>query len=40
MNPTFARRHLDEVGNLMLDPIERITADVVPGTTFARARRS
>jgi cytochrome P450 len=40
LNPTFARCHLNEVGNLMLDPIERITADVVPGTTFARARRS
>ena len=29
LNPTFARRHLNEVVDLMIDPIERVTADLV-----------
>ncbi len=28
LNPTFARRHLNEMVDLMIDPIERITADL------------
>jgi cytochrome P450 len=34
LNPTFARRHLNEMVDLMLDPIERVTADVVPQVEF------
>jgi cytochrome P450 len=34
LNPTFARRHLNEIVDLMIDPIERVTADVVPGARF------
>jgi cytochrome P450 len=28
LNPTFARRHLNEMVDLMIDPIERVTADI------------
>jgi cytochrome P450 len=28
LNPTFARRHLNELVDLMIDPIERVTADL------------
>ncbi|MGH3674287.1 MAG: cytochrome P450 [Mycobacterium sp.] len=28
LNPTFARRHLNEMIDLMIDPIERVTADL------------
>jgi cytochrome P450 len=28
LNPTFARRHLNELVDLMIDPIERMTADL------------
>jgi cytochrome P450 len=28
LNPTFARRHLNEMVDLMIDPIERVTADL------------
>ena len=34
LNPTFARRHLNEIVDLMIDPIERVTADVVPQVEF------
>jgi cytochrome P450 len=34
LNPTFARRHLNEMVDLMIDPIERVTADVVPQVEF------
>jgi cytochrome P450 len=34
LNPTFARRHLNEIVDLMIDPIERITADIAPGVEF------
>jgi cytochrome P450 len=34
LNPTFARRHLDELVDLMVDPIERVTDDVVPDEAF------
>jgi cytochrome P450 len=34
LNPTFARRHLNEIADLMIDPIERVTADVAPDTPF------
>ena len=27
LSPTFARRHLNEIADLMIDPIERVTAD-------------
>lgn len=29
LNPTFARRHLNEIVDLMIDPIERITAESI-----------
>lgn len=29
LNPTFARRHLNEMVDLMIDPIERITGDLL-----------
>lgn len=28
LNPTFARRHLNEIVDLMIDPIERVTAEI------------
>jgi cytochrome P450 len=28
LNPTFARRHLNEIVDLMIDPIERVTAEL------------
>src|SRR5712675_3539385 len=34
LNPTFARRHLNEIVDLMIDPIERVTADFVPQVEF------
>jgi cytochrome P450 len=34
LNPTFARRHLNEIVDLMIDPIERITADLEPEVEF------
>lgn len=34
LNPTFARRHLNEIVDLIIDPIERITADVEPEVEF------
>jgi cytochrome P450 len=34
LNPTFARRHLNEMVDLMLDPIERVTADLDAETAF------
>ncbi len=34
LNPTFARRHLNGMVDLMLDPIERVTADIVAGPAF------
>jgi cytochrome P450 len=34
LNPTFARRHLNEIVDLMIDPIERITAGVAPTARF------
>ena len=34
LNPTFARRHLNEMVDLMIAPIERVTADVVPQVEF------
>jgi cytochrome P450 len=34
LNPTFARRHLNEMVDLMLDPIERVTAQIHTGTEF------
>jgi cytochrome P450 len=34
LNPTFARRHLNGMVDLMLDPIERVTADIVAGPEF------
>ena len=34
LNPTFARRHLNEIVDLMIDPIERITAHVEPEAEF------
>jgi cytochrome P450 len=34
LNPTFARRHLNEMVDLMIDPIERVTADVAPDAPF------
>lgn len=34
LNPTFARRHLNEIVDLMIDPIERVTADVAPEARF------
>jgi hypothetical protein len=40
LNPTFARPRRNEIADLLLDPIEPITTGLVPGTTFARARRS
>jgi cytochrome P450 len=34
LNPTFARRHLNEIVDLMIDPIERITADITAEQEF------
>jgi cytochrome P450 len=34
LNPTFARRHLNEMVDLMIDPIERVTADIEAGAAF------
>jgi cytochrome P450 len=34
LNPTFARRHLNEMVDLMLDPIERVSADINAGADF------
>ena len=34
LNPTFARRHLNEIVDLLIDPIERITAEVEPEARF------
>jgi cytochrome P450 len=34
LNPTFARRHLNGIVDLMIDPIERITADIEPEVEF------
>ncbi|HET6735987.1 cytochrome P450 [Mycobacterium sp.] len=34
LNPTFARRHLNEIVDLMIDPIERITAEVTAEQQF------
>ncbi len=34
LNPTFARRHLNEMVDLMLDPIERVTAEIDAGAEF------
>jgi cytochrome P450 len=34
LNPTFARRHLNEIVDLMIDPIERITANIEPDAEF------
>jgi cytochrome P450 len=34
LNPTFARRHLNELVDLMIDPIDRVTAEVVPDVEF------
>ena len=34
LNPTFARRHLNEIVDLLIDPIERVTAEIDAGTEF------
>ena len=35
LSPTFARRHLNELVDLMIDPIERVTSDLpAPGVEF------
>ena len=35
LSPTFARRHLNELADLMIDPIERVTSDLpAPGVEF------
>lgn len=34
LNPTFARRHLNEIVDLMIDPIEQVTTDLAPGAAF------
>ena len=34
LNPTFARRHLNEIVDLMIDPIERVTADLAAQQEF------
>ena len=34
LNPTFARRHLNEMVDLMIDPIDRVTADLDSGIAF------
>jgi cytochrome P450 len=34
LNPTFARRHLNEIVNLMIEPIERVTAEVTAEQEF------
>ena len=33
LNPTFARRHLNEMVDLMIDPIEHVTAGLAAGAT-------
>ena len=34
LNPTFARRHLNEIVDLMIDPIERVTAGIAAEQEF------
>jgi cytochrome P450 len=34
LNPTFARRHLNEMVDLMIEPIERVTADLGSAPAF------
>src|SRR5262245_60292875 len=34
LNPTFARRHLNQMADLMIDPIERVAAGVTPDAPF------
>jgi cytochrome P450 len=34
LNPTFARRHLNEIVDLMVDPIERVTAEIPAEAEF------
>lgn len=34
LNPTFARRHLNDMVDLMLEPIEHVTAEIDCGTEF------
>jgi cytochrome P450 len=34
LNPTFARRHLNEIVDLMIDPIERVTAEFAAEQEF------
>jgi cytochrome P450 len=34
LNPTFARRHLNEIVDLMIDPIERITSELTAEQRF------
>jgi cytochrome P450 len=34
LNPTFARRHLNEIVDLMIDPIDRVTAAIEPEAEF------
>ena len=34
LNPTFARRHLNEIVGLMIDPIERVTAGIAAEQEF------
>src|SRR5882757_2411556 len=34
LNPTFARRHLNEMVDLMVDPVERVTADLAAEQEF------
>ncbi|HEX2285103.1 MAG TPA: cytochrome P450, partial [Mycobacterium sp.] len=34
LNPTFARRHLNEIIDLMIDPIERVTAGLTAEREF------
>jgi cytochrome P450 len=34
LNPTFARRHLNEIVDLMIDPIERVTAGLTAEREF------
>ena len=34
LNPTFARRHLNQIVDLMIDPIERVTAEVTVEQEF------
>lgn len=34
LNPTFARRHLNEIVDLMIDPIQRVNAEIPAGVEF------